>query len=91
MEAGQKKQRDDALGQVEDWQEPYFQTVTEALGMTKPRPNVTYWIDVENILTNAFNDIVTGGAPVFSVAGADTNVAAVVVISSCALASAHLS
>jgi trehalose transport system substrate-binding protein len=56
--------RSDALGQVEDWQQPYFETVTEALTFTKPRPNVTYWIDVENILSNAFNDIVTGGAPV---------------------------
>jgi trehalose transport system substrate-binding protein len=56
--------RSDALGQVEDWQQPYFETVTEALTFTKPRPNVAYWIDVENILSNAFNDIVTGGAPV---------------------------
>jgi trehalose transport system substrate-binding protein len=56
--------RSDALGQVEDWQQPYFEVVAEALGFTKPRPNVTYWTDVENILTNAFNDIVTGGADV---------------------------
>jgi trehalose transport system substrate-binding protein len=56
--------RSDALGQVEDWQQPYFESVTEALTFTKPRPNVVYWIDVENILTNAFNDIVTGGADV---------------------------
>lgn len=61
---GWASMRDDALGQVEDWQEPYFQTVTDALMVTQPRPNVTYWVDVENILTNAFNDIVTGGAPV---------------------------
>ncbi len=53
--------RSDALGAVEDWQQPYFETVTEALKLTKPRPNVTYWTDVENILTNAFNDIVTNG------------------------------
>jgi trehalose transport system substrate-binding protein len=56
--------RTDALGQVEDWQQPYFETVNEALGFTQPRPNVVYWTDVENILTNAFNDIVTGGADV---------------------------
>jgi trehalose transport system substrate-binding protein len=61
---GWASMRSDALGQVEDWQQPYFETVTEALTFTKPRPNVTYWTDVENILTNAFNDIVTGGAPV---------------------------
>lgn len=56
--------RSDALGQVEDWQQPYFETVSEALGFTMPRPNVVYWTDVENILTNAFNDIVTGGMDV---------------------------
>jgi len=58
--------RSDALGAVEDWQKPYFETVTTALGFTKPRPNVVYWTDVENILTNAFNDIVTGGSDVAS-------------------------
>lgn len=61
---GWPSMRSDALGQVEGWQQPYFEVVAEALGFTKPRPNVTYWTDVENILTNAFNDIVTNGAPV---------------------------
>jgi len=56
--------RSDALGRVEDWQQPYFAVVNEALGFTRPRPNVVYWTDVENILSNAFNDIVTGGQPV---------------------------
>ena len=56
--------RTDATGAVEDWQQPYFESVTEALKFTKPRPNVVYWIDIENILTNAFNDIVTGGSDV---------------------------
>lgn len=63
-QAGWASIRSDALGQVEDWQKPYFETVTQALEFTEPRPNVTYWTDVENILTNAFNDIVTNGAPV---------------------------
>jgi trehalose transport system substrate-binding protein len=58
--------RDDALGQVEEWQQPYFETVTNALELTQPRPNLTYWLDVENILANAFNDIVTGGGDVAS-------------------------
>jgi len=52
--------RSDALGKVEGWQQPYFEVISEALGFTKPRPNVVYWTDVENILSNAFNDIVTG-------------------------------
>ncbi len=56
--------RSDALGAVEDWQTPYFETINEALTFVQPRPNVTYWPDVENILTNAFNDIVTGQAEV---------------------------
>jgi len=61
---GWASMRSDALGEVEDWQQPYFEVVTEALALTKPRPNLTYWTDVENILTNAFNDIVSGGSPV---------------------------
>jgi trehalose transport system substrate-binding protein len=58
--------RDDALGAVEDWQQPYFEVVTEALAVTRPRPNVVYWTDVENILTEAFNEIVSNGAEVAS-------------------------
>lgn len=56
---GWASMRSDALGQVEEWQQPYFETVTEALEFTRPRPNVEHWIDVENILSDAFNDIVT--------------------------------
>ncbi len=56
--------RDDALGTVEDWQQPYFEVVSEALAVTQPRPNVVYWTDVENILSNAFNDIVGNDADV---------------------------
>ncbi len=58
--------RDDALGAVEDWQQPYFEVVSEALAVTKPRPNVVYWTDVENILTEAFSEIVSNGAEVAS-------------------------
>jgi len=63
---GWASMRSDALGEVADWQKPYFQTVTEALTLTKPRPNLTYWTDIENILTNAFNDIVSNDADVAS-------------------------
>ena len=58
--------RSDALGQVADWQAPYFDVVNEALTYTKPRPNVPYWSQVETILGNAFNDIVTNGQDVAS-------------------------
>lgn len=61
---GWASMRDDALGTVEDWQQPYFETVAEALAVTQPRPNVVYWTDVENVLTSAFNDIVSNGADV---------------------------
>lgn len=63
---GWASMRNDALGQVEDWQQPYFEVVSEALSVSKPRPNVVYWTDVENILTEAFNEIVSGGAEVAS-------------------------
>jgi trehalose transport system substrate-binding protein len=58
--------RTDAFGTVEEWQQPYFDVVSEALGLAKPRPNLTYWGQVETILGDAFNDIVTNGADVQS-------------------------
>jgi trehalose transport system substrate-binding protein len=61
---GWASMRDDSLGTVEDWQQPYFEIVAEALAVTQPRPNVVYWTDVENILSDAFNDIVSNGADV---------------------------
>lgn len=56
--------REDAFGAVQEWQQPYFESIKEALTHVKPRPNVTYWGEVERILTDAFNDIVTDGAEV---------------------------
>jgi trehalose transport system substrate-binding protein len=56
--------RTDAFGAVEEWQRPYFESVLNALEHTQPRPNVTYWLQVEQILSNAFNDIVTNGQEV---------------------------
>lgn len=61
---GWASMRDDALGAVEDWQQPYFEVVAEALAVTRPRPNLVFWTDVENILSDAFNDIVSNGADV---------------------------
>jgi trehalose transport system substrate-binding protein len=58
--------RTDAFGTVEEWQQPYFDVVQEALGLARPRPNLTYWGQVETILGDAFNDIVTNGADVQS-------------------------
>jgi trehalose transport system substrate-binding protein len=56
--------REDAFGAVQDWQVPYFETIREALTKVRARPNVAYWLEVEGILGNAFNDIVSGGAEV---------------------------
>jgi trehalose transport system substrate-binding protein len=53
--------RSDAFAAVADWQKPYFQSIQQSLGHTKARPTVTYWADVENILSDAFNDIVSNG------------------------------
>jgi len=58
--------RGDAFGEVQDWQKPYFDVVKQALGMAKPRPNLTYWGQVETILSDAFNDIVNSGKDVKS-------------------------
>lgn len=56
--------RTDAFGAVEEWQQPYFESILAALEHTMARPNVTYWLQVEQALSNAFNDIVTGGQEV---------------------------
>jgi trehalose transport system substrate-binding protein len=53
--------RTDAFGAVEEWQQPYFETVSTALQFTRARPNVTYWLQVEQMLSDAFNDIVSNG------------------------------
>jgi trehalose transport system substrate-binding protein len=56
--------RTDAFGAVEEWQQPYFESVMQALETAKARPNIVTWLQVEQILSNAFNDIVTGGQEV---------------------------
>lgn len=58
--------RTDAFGTVQEWQQPYFESVLKALQHTKARPNITTWLQVEQILSNAFNDIVTNGQDVAS-------------------------
>jgi len=56
--------RSDAYGQVEEWQQPYFAAVNKALAASEPRPNVTYWADVDKALNDAFKEIVIEGKPV---------------------------
>lgn len=61
---GWASMRDDALETVEDWQQPYFEVVTEAMEYTQARPNIEIWPQVESILGSAFDDIVGNQAPV---------------------------
>jgi trehalose transport system substrate-binding protein len=56
--------REDAYGAVEEWQQPYFEAVQDAMENTKSRPNVTYWGEVQRIMADAWNEIVQRGAPV---------------------------
>jgi len=56
--------RSDAFGTVADWQKPYFESVRLALENAKARPNVVYWREVERIMSDAWSEIVSGGAPV---------------------------
>jgi trehalose transport system substrate-binding protein len=50
--------RDDAFEAVPEWQRPYFAAVQEALRLTRARPNVVHWGDVERVLGDAFRDVV---------------------------------
>lgn len=56
--------RSDANGKVADWQKPYFEAINAAMATTEPRPNVTYWADVEKAHTDAFREIVMEGKDV---------------------------
>ncbi|HYF93543.1 MAG TPA: extracellular solute-binding protein [Symbiobacteriaceae bacterium] len=56
--------RSDAYGKVADWQKPYFEAINEAMKVTEPRPNVTYWADVEKATNDAFREIVIEGKDV---------------------------
>jgi trehalose transport system substrate-binding protein len=56
--------RTDAYGKVADWQKPYFDAINDAMKTTQPRPNVTYWADVEKALNDAFQECVIDGKDV---------------------------
>ncbi len=58
--------RTDALGKVAEWQKPYFEAINAAMLTTEPRPNVTYWADVEKALNDAFRESVVEGKDVKS-------------------------
>lgn len=56
--------RSDANGKVADWQKPYFEAINEAMKVTEPRPNITWWADLEKALNDAFREIVIEGKDV---------------------------
>ncbi len=61
---GWPSMRSDAYGKVEEWQEPYFEAVLEAMENAQARPNVLYWEDVDEAVNNAFEEIVLEKKPV---------------------------
>lgn len=56
--------RTDAYGKVADWQKPYFEAINAAMATTEPRPNVSYWADVDKALNDAFREAVIDGKDV---------------------------
>ncbi len=54
--------RGDAYDAVEGWQQPYFESVLEAMESAQARPNVVYWGEVQRIMADAWSEIVAGGA-----------------------------
>jgi len=55
--------RKDAYGQVQEWQQPHYQAVTEALAQGVFRENVTWWPAYAKYATEAFREIVVEKAP----------------------------
>lgn len=58
---GWPSMRTDAYGKVEDWQKPCFEAVNEALKYAEPRPNLTYWADVDKAVNSALREIIFEG------------------------------
>ncbi|WP_432667100.1 extracellular solute-binding protein [Wukongibacter baidiensis] len=63
-EMGWPSARSDAYGQVEEWQQPYFKAVNEAIKVAEARPNVTYWDTVDKALNDALREIAIEGKDV---------------------------
>jgi len=56
--------RNDAYGQVEEWQQPHFNNVQRALENGVFRGNITWWPLYKKYVNLAFKDIVMNQAPV---------------------------
>ena len=53
--------RNDAIGEIEEWQKPFIDDVQEALKYANARPIVPYWSDVDKAINDAFKEIVIDG------------------------------
>ncbi|MFA7577947.1 MAG: sugar ABC transporter substrate-binding protein, partial [Candidatus Muiribacteriota bacterium] len=56
--------REDAMGEVPDWQKPFFEAVLEALEYGEYRPPIMGWSAVDRYVNMAFKDIVIDGMDV---------------------------
>lgn len=56
--------REDAYGVVEEWQQPYFESIRQAMENAQARPNVVYWGAVQGIMADAWQRIVENGEDV---------------------------
>ncbi|PAB60287.1 sugar ABC transporter substrate-binding protein [Anaeromicrobium sediminis] len=63
-EMGWPAARTDAYGEVEEWQQPYFAAVNEAIQVAEARPNVVYWDVVDKALNDALREIAIEGKDV---------------------------
>ena len=52
--------RNDAYGEAEEWQKPYFEATLEALAAAQPLPNVPYWSEAQQAINDAAKEIVEG-------------------------------
>ena len=59
--------REDAYGVVEEWQQPYFESIRQSMENAQARPNVVYWGAVQGIMADAWARIVENGEDVETV------------------------
>lgn len=56
--------RNDVYEEVEEWQKPYFEVLTQCLEVAEPLPNVPYWGKAQQALNDASREILMDGADV---------------------------
>lgn len=58
--------RNDAYGEADEWQKPYFEATLDALAAAEPLPNVAYWSEAQQAINDAAKEIVVDGKDVAS-------------------------